>query len=63
MTETERNKCLEVTASIVLEAMKEGGILHRSNGQYVAEYFLAVYRAVAEAVVLEPSLPDIPPSL
>ena len=63
MTETELNKCLEVTASIVLEAMKEGGILHSSNGQSVAEYFLAVYRAVAEAAAFVPSLSDVQTTL
>lgn len=47
-------KCLEVTACIVLEAIRSGK-LDCSNSQTVADYFLTLYNSVADCAAFEAS--------
>ena len=55
----DRNKCLELTANMVMEAIR-GGTLQNANGQTVADFFLRVYQSVIDCAALQPSdLPEI----
>ena len=59
MSEYDKNKCLELTTSMTLQAMQSGK-LDAGNAEAVSNFFLKVYLAVADCAALDkPTIEEV----